>query len=236
MLYIVILFCEFNFKSHPVIWWYSHLDAYLEIVMLKRIIPILIFFAGFQANAALIEYEYLDTILGSSIDGLESGQSARITVALDNGGDSNVAQTWTAGDLQWLKFDFNNGALVTASYTPFDGGLIGQSGDFVTDGTGTLTSVMDSWWDTFVSADFTSTSGINSFSWYLNGFNSVYIHDNTGGPVGSGPTAALTNVAAMLGASNWSQVLPTAIPEPSVIALFGLGLVGLGFARRKTRS
>jgi hypothetical protein len=28
----------------------------------------------------------------------------------------------------------------------------------------------------------------------------------------------------------------TAVPEPSIIALFGLGLAGLGFARRKTRS
>ena len=29
---------------------------------------------------------------------------------------------------------------------------------------------------------------------------------------------------------------PSAIPEPSIIALFGLGLVGLGFARRRMRS
>ena len=32
------------------------------------------------------------------------------------------------------------------------------------------------------------------------------------------------------------DIEPTAVPEPSIIALFGLGLVGLGFARRRRQS
>jgi len=32
------------------------------------------------------------------------------------------------------------------------------------------------------------------------------------------------------------NVMVSAVPEPSIIALFGLGLLGLGFARRKVRS
>ena len=32
------------------------------------------------------------------------------------------------------------------------------------------------------------------------------------------------------------NIVTTDVPEPAVVALFGLGLLGLGFARRKTRS
>jgi hypothetical protein len=41
----------------------------------------------------------------------------------------------------------------------------------------------------------------------------------------------LTNVSDMRSAANWSKVAE--VPEPSIIALFGLGLVGIGFARRR---
>ena len=38
----------------------------------------------------------------------------------------------------------------------------------------------------------------------------------------------------------WSHVsiygTSTSVPEPSIIALFGLGLIGLGFARRRKHS
>jgi hypothetical protein len=46
-----------------------------------------------------------------------------------------------------------------------------------------------------------------------------------------------TDGAAVTGlAVAWSGGVSVSVPEPSIIALFGLGLVGLGFARRRRQS
>jgi len=193
--------------------------------MFKKLLPLLFLFAGFQANAALIQFQYDDIISYSSIPGLAAGQSATITVGLDNGGISNISQTWTATHLQSVTIDFDNGGLVTTFNSPWDGGLSDAAGDFVTDGSGSLTGVMTNWRDYNVSADVTTSgSGVRYFRWYLNGNNSFY--HQSGNQV-----VHLTDVGDMLDAVHWSLV--SDVPEPSIIALFGLGLVGIGFARRR---
>jgi hypothetical protein len=121
--------------------------------MFKKLLPLLFLLAGFQANAALFQFQYDDTISYSSIPGLAAGQSATITVGLDNGGISNISQTWTATHLQSVTIDFDNGGLVTTFNSPWDGGLSGGAGDFVTGGSGNLTGVMTNWFDYNVSAE-----------------------------------------------------------------------------------
>jgi hypothetical protein len=197
--------------------------------MFKKLLPLLFLFAGFQANAALIQFQYDDTILYSTITGLVAGQSATITVGLDNGVAGDVSQTWTAGDLTSVTFDFNNGGLVSTFNSPWGGAIDSNLGNFTTNGSGVLTGVMASWSNYSSGTDWSSAGlAVTPESWWLNGWNEVFRADSMLGVVG------LTNVSDMKSAANWSKV--AAVPEPSIIALFGLGLVGIGFARRKRQS
>lgn len=100
------------------------------------------------AHAIPFSFEYNDTISDSSIAGVNVGDSAKITVTLDNGGSSLMSQTWVpATDLDSVTFYFGNGALPTTFFSPFGGGLGSSVGNFATDTAGVLTSVMSSWID-----------------------------------------------------------------------------------------
>ena len=165
------------------------------------------------AQAVPFSFEYIDTISNTDIAGLSAGQAAQITVTLDNGGLTNLSQTWTASNLQSVTWDFNSGGFVTTFSAPFDGGLVFTTGDFETDAGGTLTSVMSSWTDSTVTANFTTTGSGTNFAWFLNGANAVYFESNS--------FVELTNVQSMLGPANWSPV--SEIPEPSTMLLLGSG-------------
>jgi hypothetical protein len=206
--------------------------------MFKKLLPLFLLFAGFQANAALFQFEFEDTISLTAIPGLSVGQSALITVGLDNGGTSHLSQTWTADDLTAVTFDFNNGGSVFTFSDPFDGGLSFVSGDFVTDSSGTLTSVLSNWRDYFITTDFSSSDGsLNFFSWWLDGHNYLFCAGSgcyLGQKVslsGNVPFGVDRADSLMLDPDEWTLV--SVVPEPSIIALFGLGLAGLGLVRRR---
>jgi hypothetical protein len=179
-----------------------------------------------SVNAALVQFEYVDTMSFTNIAGLSAGQTAIITVALDNGVAGNISQVWTSSDLQSVTFDFNNGVLLTTFESPWGGSLAGGLGNFSTDATGNLDSVMTSWFDAEVGIDYTSNSSAIPSTWILNGFNSMY-RDTSG-------LVQLTNVSSMLSPTSWSQV--SAVPVPAAVWLFGTALIGLiGFDKRKSR-
>jgi hypothetical protein len=187
-----------------------------------------------SVNAALFEYQYLDTMSFVNISGLglAAGQTAQITVALDNGGTSIVSQTWTASDLQSVTWDFNNGGLITTFFAPWGGGGLSVSdGAFTTDGTGDLIGVMDSWYKSGGGTDFvTSGPGIPS-SWFLEGINGVY-HQSNCNFTCDGGTVHLTSVGSMLNAANWTPV--STVPIPATVWLFGTALIGfVGMSRRR---
>lgn len=185
--------------------------------------------AAAPAQAVPFSFEYNSTISGTDIPGLIVTDAVKITVTLDNGNATALSQTWTGSDAVSVTFDFANGLHVTTFSAPFDGGMAYTGGNFVTNAAGTLTDVMDSWFDFNAVADFTTTGAATDFGWYLNGFNGVYF-ENT-----FGTSVDLTNVSDMWEAANWSLVgaTTTAVPAPGALALFGIGLVGLGALRRR---
>lgn len=185
-----------------------------------------------SAQAVPFEFEFNDTIVLSFFPGLSVGDAAKITVTLDNGNATNISQTWTASDAVSVEFDFNNGGLVTTFSAPFDGGLAIDSGDFVTDGSGTLTSVMNGWSDLSVDADFTTNGSGTDFIWFFDGANYSY-GEGTSESVIFGDVSEIRNPGA------WTQVSTnqpsTSVSEPGTLALFGLSLVGLVVMRRRKR-
>lgn len=178
------------------------------------------------AFAGPIQFAFNTTVSSSGISGVAAGNAAKITVTLDNGGNSLISQTWnTATDLKSVAFDFNNGGLLTTFFTPWGSGLDFSSGNFATDAGGVLTSVMTDWEDFSVGSDYT-TNGTAPFQWYLNGFNSIYTDVQA-------ESILINNVESMLTPSSWTLVQNN-VPAPGTLWLMLPGLAGLrAFGKRQ---
>ena len=193
---------------------------------------LIVFFAtSLATHAAQFVYQYTDTISATSVDGLSNGDNAVITLTLDNGGTSNQNQTWTSFDLAIVDFNFGDGAVQTTFFSPFDGGLASGLGSFTTDAAGNLLTVMTSWFDEFVTADYTTNiSDSDNYLWYLNGINGVFFFDNLSADVSDGLN--LSNVEDILDPNAWTEVT-NPVPVPAAVWLFGSALVGLVSLRRR---
>jgi len=181
-----------------------------KFARLSSVLVISSLLVGQTVFAAPFSYEYSDTLkAGTSIAGVNVGDSAKVTVTLDNGGATRNSQTWTAAHLKAVTWDFNGGAVVTTFCTPFGGSLDGTAGDFVSDGSGALTGVMSNWQDASLGTDVTTDSTGTPSSWYLNGTNGVY------GENQFALVARFTNVGNMLTATNWAISTSTATACPA---------------------
>ncbi|MDP6674475.1 MAG: hypothetical protein QGH93_06450 [Gammaproteobacteria bacterium] len=123
----------FNALSVPVLGACGHIRDYRQIFFA---FAVLLMASG--AQAAPVQFEYNDTVSSSLIAGISAGQTANLTITLDNGGATNLSQSWGVADLQALTWNFNNGGLVTTFSSPFDGGLVNTAGSFTTNGAGAL--------------------------------------------------------------------------------------------------
>ena len=193
--------------------------------MLKKLLPILFLFAGFQANAAIIGN---DVINRSSLDGASYINFIDPTLSFNEAG---VIESWDiyAGransefSLQVFRStgSTNEFELIGENYFSSAGatGLVHlginapdqihvQAGDFI------------GWW-------FGSGQGVIDFSsepdtvlWKYEGGAHINVYDTaTINPQGAREYSISANYSA--------------VPEPSITALFALGLVGIGFARRR---
>jgi len=172
------------------------------------------------ANASPFTFVYEGTISNTSISGLSESDPMVISLVLDNGNSSLISQTWNYTAFQSITFTSGSWS-ASIDYSTGEE-LDYNTGSFATDGTGTLTSVMNAWEDEYVSnSNVTGTDDPTTVRWYLNGANSIY-YSSLG-------DIALLDVADIRTAANWSVV-----PEPSEYAAFaGLGMLGLALLRRR---
>jgi len=199
--------------------------------LFRTVTLLILLFMAIPAHANLFKFEFNSTLISNPANplptGLAVGQSAKITVALDNGGASNISQTWSAANLQSVTFDFNNGAVLTTFTYPFWLGVQTAAqvpNSFITNALGNLTSVLTYWGSNgSVGVDFTTNDATAPFAWILNGGNGVYY-------TGVNQVASIANVGLLLSPAAWTPVV-TPVPEPAAIWLILIGLAVLSFSR-----
>ena len=206
----------------------------LGIVMTKGIqfsvaaLAMLFAFGG-QLQAGVVTATFLSTadntqFGGSYVDNVSFGDTFKIVVAMDNGGSSLANQTWGQSDLLNVTFDFNNGAHKSVFGPTFDN----FSGGFVTNGAGILTAIPQ--FSSAIPSIISTNSAHTPNAFYVNGFNDLYFTDVYNFSVG------LLDPSQVPVASNWTIAPPAAaVPEPSTIAVFGMGLCAfvVNVARRR---
>jgi hypothetical protein len=178
--------------------------------MFKKLLPIVFLFAGFQVNAAIITSD----------------------------------DVYYDGNLEWLHFNFTDGMTALESHDEYsDQGFrlafATEASDFISTWFGTSivngslhttnhNSQRAAFWNEFTFVH------PNYGSWALAADGLLYGTDG-GGYIHDGATSI---VPFGQGNANYAYMMVrgTVVPEPSMIALFGLGLVGLVFNRQRRQS
>jgi hypothetical protein len=212
-----------------------------RLFMFKKLLPLLFLFAGLQVNAAVI-YEQG---AGTETTGGLSGSNA-FSKGFHIYQDFSVGQDVTLGAIKFNAYNKANTVPITGMHAQVFSNSAGTVGDLLYDfsysgnKTGTKTGVamgFDLVDYTFDVTEFDLTVGDywlalnvtpnqSNMHWTMiaSGQNNYGSYRNTGG--------GNTGLSGMSGENTFS-LLSAPVPEPSIIALFALGLVGIGFARRR---
>jgi hypothetical protein len=230
--------------------------------MFKKLLPLLFLFAGFQANASIIDNGPYTTDTESGLDWLD------VTLSIDRSYDDVSTQFGSAGDFEgWryasgLEFEqlWNNISGVdesspygaefydidetTFSIDPYVA-MLGDTHDAYIVGLGGPITSSDHEWGG-VDGDgkgFHRSLGILADSFYGHDGVTIYYYHASAWDVDEyslgKPDATVVHGGAAIGGYSWEDVGSwlvrgtISVPEPSIIALFCLGLVGIGFARRR---
>lgn len=141
-----------------------------------------------------VTFTYTDTVadIGQPLPtGVSISDPVTISIAFAASAIAN--QTFTANDV--LSFVWRVGSL-TVTINDTGAGWDVTTGDFQTDGAGTIIQVLTDWQDTSPSATLSNADTL--YYWYLYGVNGVLLSLTANWEIG------LVNVANMLSPSNWS--------------------------------
>ena len=201
--------------------------------------PILFLLALLFANtvaAAPYTLQFTSTTSsnGTYPPGASFGDSFEIYVVVDNGGATDINQTWGYSDIQSVVYSINGGSFIASfPQATFIDNNLGDIGDIQTDGAGAVSSSTASWSATSTAGNLDS-NGDELEEWYVNGENDMIFY--TGGNPDSVGADASTDDAG-----SWSVSpgvvgpgggVPTSVPTMSA---YGLALTVLGLLLVATR-
>jgi hypothetical protein len=204
--------------------------------MFKFLVAIMLLSFAVNSNAAIIQFDLEDVTNGGGFFAsitIEDTASNTVTVNASIADNPGLTQ----GDILGLGFDISDGSLLAgmsiANFSP-SGTTIGtcftvNGCDVFTGGTGSLGEDLDIGLSFSVSGapDFNETI---SFDLISVGLNALVF--------GELAVMRVQRIEGVDGFTAGSSKLAgdgetTVVPEPSIIALFAVGLIGIGFARRR---
>jgi hypothetical protein len=212
-----------------------------ELLMFKKLLPILFLFTGFQANAVVIG--------NLTYDGTYISGDGRTYLGLNTIASWDYATTLAATQVGGAYEGFRIAHTADADY--FIGSLFGASADNCSTVDGIATTVicgtMGSWFDGAIGNNYNAY-----FDYFLFDADESFVAGHAGGvrihqsgqvkQYELGTTITDSDRYSAGGVNyytpmTWLLVKDTvAAPEPSIMALMGLGIFGIGFARRRRQS
>jgi hypothetical protein len=212
-----------------------------ELLMFKKLLPILFLFTGFQAGAVVIG--------NLTYDGTYISGDGRTYVGLDTIASWDYATTLAATQVSGQYEGFRIANTADADY--FIGSLFGANADICSTVDGyasyAVCGQITGWADGLFGANYLPSQDLIWFIADESGSHDVGLVDiNSDGLVTQNELQMDFNTSDRYAVNgqfsttpiSWLLVKDTIVQanEPSIIALMGLGIFGIGFARRRRQS